>query len=166
MYVDFEASTEHAHRVRDATLIVNRKFLRKNVDDLAVRRQRHRPGRFDSAPYIIRVDFTRPRWNRSHTQAVEALDVAAGQSHINLFDFASGHGLGFADAFLDRLDSGFKIDDRPFLIPLDSAIPTPIGFSCESAMSVHTLVEPMSRPTTIFSVRPMLASQRFRHLSS
>ena len=64
MNVDFEARAGHAERIRDSGLIVDGEFLRNDVNDLALRRQRDGTRRFDDALDVFAVDFTRrgSRW--------------------------------------------------------------------------------------------------------
>ena len=126
-------------------------------------RQRDGARGLDDAPHIFAGDFTRPRGDRCDTLAVETPDVRAGESDKDLLDFALRHGFGFRDALLDRLDSGFEIDDGAPLQSLGFRNAETDGFKsgcCDSAaISVQTFVEPMSRPTMIFSLRPISPSR-------
>ena len=102
--------------------------------------------------------------------AVEAPDVRAGKSDVNGLDFAAGHGFGFADALLDRFDGGFEIDDRAFLKAFGfgdaESDRLQAGFARRPRSACTTFVEPMSRPTMFFSLRPIPSFRRLRHLSS
>jgi hypothetical protein len=78
--VDLEARAHHAQRIADPILIVNGEFLRKNVDDLAIGRERDGPRSLDNAADVIVVDLARSRRNRRDAPAGEALDVRTGES--------------------------------------------------------------------------------------
>ncbi len=117
MDIHFETGAEHAERVADSILIVNDEFLRQDMYDLAVRRQRHGSRRLDDAANILAIDLARPRGNGRHAAAVETPDVRSGKADINSFDLAARHGFGLMNTFLDRLHGRLEVDDRSPLQP-------------------------------------------------
>src|SRR5438552_16993470 len=93
MDVDFETCADHAKRIADPILVVNSEFLRQDVNDFAVRRERDGARRFDAPPAVIAVDLAGPGWNRCHTTAIETLDVRPGQPDVDGLHLAACHGL-------------------------------------------------------------------------
>src|SRR5262249_6462245 len=111
MHIDFETRTHHSKGIANAKLVVDGEFLVNDVDDLAVRRKRDGAGRLDDTPHIFAIDLARPRRDRSHATAVKTPDVWTGESHIHSVDLTPSHGFRLADALLNRIHCGFKIDN-------------------------------------------------------
>src|SRR5262249_10024171 len=78
--VDIESGPREADRVGDLTAIVEKKLLRQDVDDVALRRDRNRLGREDDLGYIVGCDFVMLSLDRDRPVAVEALDVISRQA--------------------------------------------------------------------------------------
>ena len=128
MHVNFEACSHHTERIAYAGLIIDGEFLGQDVDDLAIGRQGHGPGRLDDTSYVVAVDLARTCWDRSNAAAVEAFDMWTRETDVNRFDLAMSHRLGFGDAFLDRFNDSFQADDRTLLDSFGVGHSEPNGF--------------------------------------
>ena len=81
------------------------------MQNLLICRNRHGTGRLNDPLDIHRRDFL--VLDRNHAIRVEALDMATGNSGIDILDLAVGHQLHFLKHTRDRRHSIFNIDDDP-----------------------------------------------------
>ena len=109
MHLRLEAEAAHADRLTDAVLVVDDEFLREDVQDLLVGRDRHRARGLDDAIDVHRRHFL--VLDRDHAIRVETLDVAAGDSRIDLFHLGVGHQLDFLDHARNRRHRLLDVDD-------------------------------------------------------
>src|SRR5262249_52905779 len=96
-------------------LIIDGKFLRKDMDNFAIRSQRNSTRVFDHTAYVVTVDFAGTGSDRHCTFAVAAANMRTGKPDIYLLGFAIRHGFGFIDAFSNRIDCSLKIDHDSLL---------------------------------------------------
>ena len=73
--------TGHPHRILDAPLIIDHKFLRQYVDYLAIHGYGHRPGGIDDAVDILLADFR--AFDGYDSATVETGDVTAGNTGVD-----------------------------------------------------------------------------------
>src|SRR5690606_27094606 len=113
VHLGFEAHARHADRLANAFLAVDEKFLRQDVQDLLVGRNRDRPRGIDHALDVFRSHFLVA--NRDDAVRVEAAHVAAGNARVGGMNLATRHQLRFFDGALYRLHGRFDVDDDPSL---------------------------------------------------
>ena len=104
-----EPHARHADGLADAVLRVDDEFLRQDVQDLLVRRDRDGTRGVDHALDVARHHFLVA--DRDDAVRVEAAHVAAGDACEDRMDLAAGHQLGFLDRALDRLHGRVDVDD-------------------------------------------------------
>ncbi len=110
-----QAHPVDAHRVLDAVLAVDQKFLHQGVDHLPVRGDGHGAGRVDD-PFHVRRGHL-PVLDGNDPLAVDHLGLAAPHAGINGTDFAAGHGFRFLHGLADGPDGVFNVDHHPFAEP-------------------------------------------------
>ena len=113
VHLGLQAHAGHAERLADAFLRVDDEFLRQDVQDLLVGRDRHRLRRVDHAVDVAGCDFLVA--DRDDAVRVQAAHVAAGDAGVHRVDLAAGHQLGFFDRALDRLHGRVDVDDHALL---------------------------------------------------
>src|SRR5262249_18430452 len=111
MHRGLETAAEHAHRIRDAALLVDHEFLRDRVQDLAVRGQGRRSGRFQYSIDVLARDLAVLARHRDHAARVHAANVRAGDADVSARDLDTGHHLGLFRRALERFDGGLDVDD-------------------------------------------------------
>ena len=109
VHLRFQAHARHADRLADAFLAVDQEFLRQDVQDLLVGRNRDRARRVDDALDVFRRHFFVA--DRDDAVRVQAAHVAAGDARVHRVDLAAGHQLGFFDRALDRLHRRLDVHD-------------------------------------------------------
>jgi hypothetical protein len=108
-----QAHAAHADGLADALLVVDDEFLRQDVQDLLVRRDRHRAGGVDD-PVDVRLHHL-VLLDGGDAVGVQAADMAAGDAGMHRVDLAAGHQLGLLDRALDGLHRGLDIHDDALL---------------------------------------------------
>ena len=132
VHLGLEPHPGHADRVTDAFLAVDDELLRQHVQDLLIRRDRHRLGGIDHV-----VDIPVAHLLVAHTHdavGVEAAHVAAGDAGEHRVDLAARHELCFLHRALDRLHRGFDVHD-------DALFQSPRGLGAE-AEQLDRAIEP------------------------
>ncbi len=109
----FQAYPGHADRFAYAFLIINKEFLRQDVQDFLIRRYGDSPGCVDYPIDIATAHFLVP--DRDDAMRVEAAYMAAGYACVNGVNVAARHQLGFLDRALDRVNRRLDVDDHAFL---------------------------------------------------
>ena len=109
VHLHLEPHAAHAERLAHVLLPVDDEFLRQDVQDLLVVRDRDRLRRLDDAVDVGLRDFL--LLDRDHAARVEAADVAAGDAGVDLGDPAVGHQLGLLQHALDRRHRRLDVDD-------------------------------------------------------
>ena len=96
------------------SLVVDDELLRQDVEDLPVRRQRHRPGGLDAR---ARRPRRRPRGSCTATTPwlLKPLMWLPAEPATTLRISHAGHQLGLVDRFADGLDRGVDVDHRALL---------------------------------------------------
>ncbi len=112
MHSGFETDSRHTDWLLYAFLTIDDKLLRQNVQDLLVRRNRHRARRIDHAIHVALSDFL--FLDGDDAVRIHAADMAARDSRIDRLNPAACHQLGFLDGALNRLHRGLQIDHHPF----------------------------------------------------
>src|SRR5690554_1800770 len=103
----FQAHARHAHGLFDAFLIIDHEFLRQDMQDFLIGRDRYRLSGIDNPVNIGLSDFTIP--DGHDTVGVETLDVAAGDTGIHRMNPATRHQLGFFYRALNGLNRHFNV---------------------------------------------------------
>src|SRR5271170_822770 len=80
VHVGFQALADHADRVADVILRVERKFLRQDVQNFAIFRQLHAAGSFDGAADVVALYVARARTYGDAAAAIDAAHVGAGDA--------------------------------------------------------------------------------------
>ena len=114
VHVGFEALADHANRVADIVLRVEKKFLGQNVEDFAIFGKLHAAGGFDSATNIVTLNVTRASADGDAAAAIDAADVDAGHADKGGFDGHANDGFGFFDGAANRTDREVEIHDLAF----------------------------------------------------
>ena len=112
MHLHFEAETAHADRFADAVLVVDGKLLRQDVQDFLIGRNRHRPRCFDDAVDVHRRHFL--VLDRHHAVRIEAADVAAGDTGVDVTNLAVGHQFDLLQHPRDRRHRILDVDHHAF----------------------------------------------------
>ena len=81
MHVRLKPHPGHTERMLDPGLIIDHEPLRQNMDDLLVRRDRHRPGCIHHSINIFMPDLA--MLNRDQPVTVEPLYMAARNTYID-----------------------------------------------------------------------------------
>jgi hypothetical protein len=113
VHARFQAHAVHAHRTRDAVLVVDDVFLRQDVDHLAITGQRDRLGLFEHALDVFIGDLAVV--DGSDAFLVHAAHVAARDAGVDRLDLAAGHRLGLVDRRANRLDGRLDVNDDALL---------------------------------------------------
>ena len=113
VHLGLETHARHADRLADAFLIIDDEFLRQDVQDLLVGRNRHGARRIDHAIDVIGRHFLVA--DRDDAVRVETAHMTAGNARVHRMNFATGHQLGFFDGALNRLHGGLDIHHHAFL---------------------------------------------------
>ena len=157
--LDLEPQGAHPERVLDALLAVDREAAPLDVEDLAVGRDRDRPGLLDRAPDVVAADLAVVGGDGDLAGRVEALDLRAADADEGLVDLPAGQPLGPLDRVRDGADGLLDVDDRaPLEARTTGTVPWPMTVSRPSRpispMSAQTLLVPTSRPTRTASLPP------------
>src|SRR5690606_20229987 len=104
VHLDFKLHATHADRLAHTALAVDDEFLRKDVEDLLLGRNRHRTRNLDHPFDVDRADFL--VLDRDHAVGVEALDVATRDAGKDVPDFAVGHHFDLLHHTRDRVHRG------------------------------------------------------------
>ena len=115
VHLGLEAHARHADRLADALLRVDDEFLRQDVQDLLVGRDRHGARGVDHAVHVAGRHFLVA--DRDDAVRVEAAHVAARDAREHRVDLAAGHQLRLLDGALDRLHGRVDVDDHALLEP-------------------------------------------------
>ena len=84
--LDLEPERAHPERVLDALLAVDREAARRDVEDVAVRRDRDRPGDLDRPVDVLAGDLAVVAADRDLAARVQALDVLAADADEGAVD--------------------------------------------------------------------------------
>src|SRR5580658_1819025 len=112
--VGLEALADHADRVADIILRVERKFLRKNVQDFAIFRQLHAAGCFDGASHVVALHIARARAYGDAATAIHAAHMRAGYADQRGFHGDTDESFGFFDGATNGADREIEVDDLTF----------------------------------------------------
>jgi hypothetical protein len=113
VHLHLEAHAAHAHRLAHVFLAVDHELLVEDVQDLLVRGDVHRLRGLDHAVDVELSDLA--ILDRDHPMRVEALDVAAGDTGVDIADLAVGHQLRFLQRSLDGVHRGFDVHHHTLL---------------------------------------------------
>ncbi len=113
VHLGLEPHAGHADRLADAFLRVDDEFLRQDVDDLLVGRDRDRARGVDHAVDVAGRHFLVA--DRDDAVRVETAHVAARDPGEHRVDLAARHQLGLLDRALDRLHRRVDVDDHALL---------------------------------------------------
>ncbi len=113
--LDLEPQRAHPERVLDALLAVDREAAPLDVEDVAVGRDRDRPGDLDGAVDVLAGDLAVMGGDRDLAARVEALDVLAADADEGPVDLPAGQPLGALDGVRDRADGLVDVDDDALL---------------------------------------------------
>ena len=113
--LDLEPQGAHPERVLDALLAVDGEAAPLDVEDVAVRRDRDRPGDLDRAVDVLAGDLAVVGRDRDLAARVEALDVLAADADEGPVDLPAGQALGALDGVGDRADGLVDVDDDALL---------------------------------------------------
>ena len=116
MDLGFEPHARHPNRLADAVLIVHDEFLRENVQDLLVRRNRDGARGVDHPLDVVGADLAVP--DGHDAVRIEAADVAPRHPDVHGPDRLAGHDLGLLDGVPDGLHGVLDVDHHT---PLDAA---------------------------------------------
>src|SRR5580704_6362409 len=112
--VCLEALADHANRVADVVLRVERKFLRQDVQDFAVFRQLHAAGCFDRAAHVVALHVARARAYGDAATAIHTANMRAGDADQRGFHGNSDEGFGFFDGAPNGADREIEVYDLAF----------------------------------------------------
>ena len=115
--LDLEPQGAHPERVLDALLAVDAEAAPLDVEDLAVGRDRHRPGDLDGPVDVLAADLAVVAGDRDLAGRVEALDVLAADADEGAVDLPAGQALGLLDRVGDGADGLVDVDDDALLEP-------------------------------------------------
>ena len=113
--LDLEPQRAHPERVLDALLAVDREAAPLDVQDVAVGRDRDRPGDLDGAVDVLAGDLAVMGGDRDLAARVEALDVLAADADEGPVDLPARQPLGALDGVRDRADGLVDVDDDALL---------------------------------------------------
>src|ERR1700691_3034791 len=114
VYVRLEALANHADRVADIILRVERKFLGQHVQHFAVFRQLHAAGSFDGAADVIALHVAWAGADGDSAAAIDAAHVRAGYADQRGFHGDADERFGFLDGAANRADRQIEVDDLAF----------------------------------------------------
>src|ERR1700722_189334 len=109
--VCFQPLADHADRVADIILRVERKFLRQHVQHFAVFGQLHAARGFDGPAHVVALHVARPRAYGNAAAAVDAAHMRAGYADQRRFHRDAGERFGFLDRAANRADREIEVDD-------------------------------------------------------
>src|SRR5580704_87758 len=112
--VCLEALADHADRVADVILGVERKLLREDVQDFAVFRQLHAAGGFDGAAHVVTLHVARARAYGDAAAAVNATHMRAGDANQRGFNRDAGERFGLFDGAANGADREIEVYDLAF----------------------------------------------------
>src|SRR3972149_2716581 len=112
VHLDIQAHPAHTQRRLDSILTVYAEFLLEDVQDLLVAGQTYRAGCFDHSFDIGMHDFL--FLDLHHTARIDAADMAARDTGIDLVDLAIRHQLGLFQRALDRTHRCIYVDHHAF----------------------------------------------------
>ena len=93
MRLHLQTHAAHPDRLTNTVLAIDDEFLSQDMQDFLIRRNRHRLGGFDNALDVALSDFF--FLDRHHAIRVEALDMATGDTGVNITHLAIGHQFDF-----------------------------------------------------------------------
>ncbi len=112
MDLRLQSNPGHTEGLVDPGLLIHDIFLRKHVNDLAIRGNSNSPGRIDHALNVLLCDLI--TFNSNDSVAVKTRYVSPGNANINRRDLATSHQLRLFHGPPDRVDSRFNIHDNTF----------------------------------------------------
>ncbi len=113
--LDLEAEGAHPERILDALLAVDREAAPLDVEDLAVRRDRDRPGDLDRPVDVLAGDLAVVTGHGHLSRRVQALDVLAADPDEGPVDLPAGQAFGPLHGVGDRADGLVDVDDHALL---------------------------------------------------
>jgi len=99
--IDFQLDTAHAEWILNAILFIHNKFLRNDMNDLAVRGNGQSPRLVNNPFYIFSCNLPVFARDSYHPPAIEAFNVSARYADIGRIYFDSGHQFRFLLGFFD-----------------------------------------------------------------
>ena len=105
----------HPERVLDAFLAVDDEAARQDVEDLAVGRDRHRPGDLGGPVDVLAGDLAAVTADGDRAARVLALDVLPADADEGPVDRPARQSLGLLHGGRDRLDGLLDVDDHALL---------------------------------------------------
>ena len=111
VHLHFQTHARHAQRIGNAALIVHNIFLRQNVDHFAVGGNIDGPGRIQRPVNIALRHFAAADGNDA--VAVDAVDMAAGNAHVDGVNLAAGHEFGSLNGRTDGTHRLLNVDHYP-----------------------------------------------------
>jgi len=112
--VGFEALSHHADSVANTVLRIDHEFVREDVEDLAVFGERNVAGGIDGAADVVAFDIPGAIAEGDAAAAVDAANMAAGDTDDGGLNGNVGDAFGFFDGAANRADGGIEIDDQAF----------------------------------------------------
>ena len=112
MDVGFQTLADHANGIADALLGVDQKFVREDVENLAVFGKRNVAGSVDGTAHVIAFDVTRAMAERDPTTAVHTANVATCDADERGFNRHIGHAFGFFHRAPNGANRGIEIYDQ------------------------------------------------------
>src|SRR6266568_2042976 len=107
-----EPLADHADGVADVILHVDDEFVRKDVKNFAIFRERDVAGGVHGAAHVFALDVARARTQRDAASAIHSANMMSGDADKRFFDGNIGHAFGFFDGAANRTDRGIEIDDQ------------------------------------------------------
>src|SRR5579862_1182892 len=114
MHVDFETLANHADRITKMILRIEKKILRKHMQNFAIFGERDPASRFYGAAYIVSLNIALALAKRNSAAAVDTFDMAACDSEDRGFDGNSSRAFGLFHRAADGTHRGIEIYDDAF----------------------------------------------------
>src|SRR5262245_34520917 len=118
MAINLQPRSQQAERIADTVLAVNDKFLRQDVNNFSVGRQRHRLRRFNYPSNVFFGDLTVMCINGYCASAVKALDMYAGKTHKYRLNGSACSLLSILDSLFYGTHRGVEVDHHSLAQPL------------------------------------------------
>jgi hypothetical protein len=113
--LDLEADRAHPERVLHALLTVDDEPPRQDVENVAVRRDRHGTGHLDRPADVLARDLPGRAGDGDLAHRVHPLDVLAADADEGAVDLPAGEALRVLDRGCDRVDGLVDVDDDALL---------------------------------------------------
>src|SRR3984893_2669077 len=117
MNVGLEALADHADGIANAFLSVDEKFVRKNVQHFAIRRQADVTSGIDGTPHVFALDVARAMADADAAAAVDTAHMTAGHADYRGFDRHIGDTFGLFHGAADRTHRRIQIHDQALAQP-------------------------------------------------